>query len=75
MAEEKKKSVKKQAAGKAADKAALKKRLAELKKSRGEALESKDGKKIARVRASYRRTNRALRKLQPPKGKKVKSSE
>ena len=70
-----KKTTGKKTAAKAVDKAALKKRLGELKKTRGEAVESKDKKKIARVRASYRRTNRALRQLQPAKGKKPKKAE
>jgi len=72
MAEEKKKTGTKKAA-KPADKAALKKKLGELKKLRGEVIESKDKAKIARVRDGYRRTTRALRKLAPPKGKKVKA--
>jgi len=72
MAEEKKKAGAKKAA-KPADKAALKTKLRGLKQERAAAVESKDAKKTARIRASYRRTNRALRKLAPPKGKKVKS--
>jgi len=71
MVAEKKKAAAKKAAPK--DKAGLKKKLKELKAARTTAVAAKEGDKLESIRRRYRRTTLDLRRLAPPKGKKVKA--
>lgn len=71
MVAEKKAPAKKAAPAK--DKPGLKKKLKELKAARTAAVAAKEGDKLESIRRRYRRVTLDLRRLAPPKGKKVKA--
>lgn len=71
MVAEKKAPAKK--AAKAVDKPGLKKKLKDLKKARVAAVGAKENEKLESIRRRYRRATLDLRRVAPPKGKKVKA--